>query len=222
MNQGAEPTGRREAPAPGGGLSALRESPEFRGPIEPLEDHDHSNDHLASLYDTRDEQFDAVVPFIREGLERGERCLYVADQNSREAVLAAMRDRGADVDADGLPRVWGDESQLHQLFQNLLRNAIEYSGDEPPRVRISAEREGGRWVISVSDDGVGIDPDDADRLFEMFQRLHGREEHEGAGIGLALCERIVERHGGDIRVDSTPGEGSTFSLPDYRPDSSLE
>ncbi|ELY66224.1 PAS domain S-box protein [Natronococcus jeotgali] len=117
----------------------------------------------------------------------------------------------ADVSAEPLPAVAGDESQLRQLFQNLLENAIEYS-DDTPRIRVSAERRESEWVVSVSDDGIGIEPEERDQIFEMFQRLHSREDHDGAGIGLALCERIVERHGGEIWVDSEPDEGSTFSF----------
>jgi len=111
-----------------------------------------------------------------------------------------------------LPTVDGDPNQLRQLVQNLLKNAIEYSGDEPPRVDVTAERQAGEWVVSVRDEGIGIDAENADRVFEVFQRLHSHEEHPGTGIGLALARRIVERHGGDIRVDSEPGEGTTFSF----------
>ncbi|NHN47138.1 PAS domain S-box protein [Halostella sp. JP-L12] len=145
-------------------------------------------------------------------------------EDVRADLQLQIAESGAEIEADELPRVRGDESQLHQLFQNLLSNAIEYSGDGPPRVSVSAERTGGRWVISVSDDGIGIDPDDADRIFEVFQRLHARDEYEGTGIGLALCKRIVERHGGDIWVDSHPGDGATFSftLPDSQPESSSD
>ena len=129
-------------------------------------------------------------------------------------VLADLQFRIEETDAevarDPLPTVEGDRNQLRQLLQNLLSNAIDYSGDEPPRIRVSAEWEGPRWTIAVSDEGIGIDPDDADRIFGIFQRLHSIEDHDGSGIGLALCERIVERHGGEIWVDSEPGEGSTF------------
>ncbi|MFC4541254.1 PAS domain S-box protein [Halosolutus amylolyticus] len=118
----------------------------------------------------------------------------------------------AEITTADLPRVEGDASQLRQVFQNLLSNAIAYSGDETPRVHVDAERRGRKWVISVRDEGIGIDPDDQDRVFTIFDRLHSREEYEGTGIGLALCERIVERHGGDIWVESDPGEGSTFSF----------
>ncbi|WP_226004034.1 PAS domain-containing sensor histidine kinase [Natrinema salinisoli] len=118
----------------------------------------------------------------------------------------------AEIAVDPLPEIRGDASQLRQLFQNLLSNAIEYSGDGSPRVRVAAERTGGEWEISVADDGIGIDPDDQDRVFQVFQRLHSREEYDGTGIGLAICRRIVERHGGRIRVDSEPGEGTTFTF----------
>ncbi|MFP9190626.1 sensor histidine kinase [Natronosalvus vescus] len=124
-------------------------------------------------------------------------------------------DHEAQIEVDSLPVVNGDEYQLRQLLQNVLSNAIEYSGDEPPRIRIAANRNGTHWKLSVTDNGIGIDPDDQDRIFEVFQRLHSRDEHPGTGIGLALCKRIIERHGGDIWVDSEPGEGSTvtFTLP---------
>nr|WP_308477882.1 PAS domain S-box protein [Natrinema salsiterrestre] len=118
----------------------------------------------------------------------------------------------AEIASESLPRVRGDDSQLQQVFQNLISNAIEYSGEEPPQIQISAKPRGSKWVISVHDEGIGIDPDDQGRIFEVFQRLHSREEHEGTGIGLALCQRIIERHGGEIWVDSEPGDGSTFSL----------
>ena len=118
----------------------------------------------------------------------------------------------AEIEIEELPRVEGDAAQLRQLFQNLLSNAIEYSGDEPPRIEVTAEGDGAEWIVSVSDEGIGIDPEDQERIFEVFQRLHSHEEHAGTGIGLALCERIVERHGGEIWVDSEPGEGTTFSV----------
>ncbi|WP_126665023.1 PAS domain-containing sensor histidine kinase [Haloterrigena salifodinae] len=123
-----------------------------------------------------------------------------------------IEESDAEITVDSLPRVRGDESQLRQLLQNLLSNAIEYSGDEPPRVEVTAQRCGRMWRFSVEDEGIGIDPDDADRIFRVFQRLHSREEYDGTGIGLALCRRIVERHGGEIWVESESGEGATFSF----------
>ncbi|NGM69002.1 PAS domain S-box protein [Natronolimnobius sp. AArcel1] len=134
-----------------------------------------------------------------------------------ENVLADLRLRieetnaEIDVDTAELPHVVGDASQLRQVFQNLLDNALEYS-DGRPQVTVDAERNGDWWTISVRDEGIGIDPDNQERIFEVFERLHSRDQHEGTGIGLALCRRIIERHGGDIRVDSERGEGTTFSF----------
>ncbi|MFC7214635.1 ATP-binding protein [Saliphagus sp. GCM10025334] len=119
---------------------------------------------------------------------------------------------GAQLAVGPLPRVEGDASQLRQVFQNLLTNAIAYSGNEPPTIRVTADRRGQRWLVSVHDEGIGIDPEDQDRVFEVFQRLHSHDEQAGTGIGLALCQRIVERHGGRLWVESEPGEGSTFSF----------
>ncbi|QLK26866.1 ATP-binding protein [Natrinema zhouii] len=135
--------------------------------------------------------------------------------NVRKDLELQIEETQTTIETDELPRVEGDESQLRQLFQNLLSNAIEYTGDEAPRIDVSAERDTEEWIISVRDNGIGIDPEDQDRVFEVFQRLHSQEEHSGTGIGLALCKRIVERHGGEIRIDSAPGEGTTFtfSLP---------
>ncbi|WP_408957509.1 PAS domain S-box protein [Natrinema sp. 74] len=133
-----------------------------------------------------------------------------------EDVLADLQMRieesGAKITVTSLPRVAGDASQLRQVFQNLLSNAIEYSGDGPPQVDVDANRRGEEWVISVRDDGIGIAPEDHDRVFTVFDRLHSHEEYDGAGIGLALCERIIERHGGDIWVESAAGDGATFSF----------
>ncbi|WP_323191876.1 PAS domain S-box protein [Halostella sp. PRR32] len=123
-----------------------------------------------------------------------------------------IEESDAEITTESLPRVEGDASQLRQVFQNLVSNAIEYSDDGPLRIHISGETEGNKQTISVSDNGIGIDPDDTERIFRVFQRLHSPEEHAGTGIGLALSRRIVERHGGDIWVDSEPGEGSTFSF----------
>jgi len=143
----------------------------------------------------------------------------------REDLQMTIEESGAEITADFLPRVVGDPGQLRQVFQNLLDNAIEYSGGEPPEIHVSAgtdtnasnaaseaAQNGEKRVISVSDRGVGIDPADAERVFDVFQRLHAPDEHPGTGIGLALCDRIIERHGGDIWVESEPGEGATFSF----------
>ncbi|WP_049926092.1 MEDS domain-containing protein [Halopiger goleimassiliensis] len=123
-----------------------------------------------------------------------------------------IEETDATVTTKPLPQVRGDASQLRQVLQNLITNAITYSGDEPPTVRVDADRRGTEWVVSVHDDGIGIDPADQDRVFTVFDRLHSREEYDGTGIGLALCKRILERHDGEIWVESEPGEGSTFSI----------
>ncbi|WP_226040126.1 PAS domain-containing protein [Natrinema sp. DC36] len=133
-------------------------------------------------------------------------------EDVREDLQIQLEESGAEITVEELPRVEGDASQLRQVLQNLLSNAITYSGDESPRVHVGADRRGDEWVVSVRDEGIGIDPANQDRVFTIFDRLHSREEYEGTGIGLALSERIVERHGGEIWVDSEPGEGATFSF----------
>ena len=131
--------------------------------------------------------------------------------DARDDLTVRIARSGADITVDDLPRVRGDESQLRQVFQNLLENAIKYSGDDPPRIEVAAEPTGdGEWLCSVSDDGIGIDPDHHERVFGMFKQLQGGEEASGAGIGLPLCKRVVERHDGEMWIESTPGEGSTF------------
>jgi len=123
----------------------------------------------------------------------------------------AIEESGAVVTYDPLPIVMADETQLIQLFQNLVGNAIKYQRPGVPRVHISAAREGGeKWMFSVQDNGMGIDSQYFVRIFGMFQRLHKREEYAGTGIGLAICKKIVERHGGAISVESQIGLGSTF------------
>lgn len=133
---------------------------------------------------------------------------------ARENLASAIEERDARLEVDPLPTITGDRGQLLRLFQNLLSNAIKYGpGDEPPRIRVSARREGDAWAIEVADNGIGIDPADVDRIFGVFQRLHTREEYPGTGAGLALAQRIVERHGGTIRAESAgPGKGTTLHL----------
>ncbi|QLD90909.1 histidine kinase [Natronomonas salina] len=159
---------------------------------------------------------DGLLDYSRVGT-RGESFDTVGLDDVLDDVLTDLQFRIDETDTeltrDPLPAVRGDERQLHQLFQNLLSNAIEYSGDGPPRIHVGVEEPAGSDpVVSVRDEGIGIESGNEDRIFDIFQRLHSIDEHEGSGIGLALCERIVERHDGEIWVDSTVGEGTTFSF----------
>jgi signal transduction histidine kinase len=122
---------------------------------------------------------------------------------------ASIAETQAEVTHEALPNIVGDEIQLTQVLQNLIGNAIKYRGADPPRIHISAARENDEWTVSVVDNGIGIDPQYAERIFGIFKRLHGREL-PGTGMGLAICKRIIERHGGRIWVDSQAGNGSTF------------
>jgi signal transduction histidine kinase len=125
--------------------------------------------------------------------------------------LAAVIDEsGAILTKEELPTLQADASQLILVFQNLISNAIKFRGEAFPTVHVSAQDQGPEWVFSLKDNGIGIDPQYADKIFLIFQRLHTRQEYPGTGIGLAVCKRIVERHGGRIWVESAPGTGSTF------------
>ncbi|MCC2641167.1 MAG: putative Sensor histidine kinase with region [Nitrospira sp.] len=148
-----------------------------------------------------------------------------SDIISVEVVLAhaqdnlqnAIKESQAVVTHDSLPAVRGDERQLVQLFQNLLSNAIKFHGLEPPKIHVSATRSNGEWRFSVRDCGIGLDPQYADRIFVIFQRLHNRAEYPGTGIGLAICKKIIEHHGGRIGVESESGKGAAFwfTIPDH-------
>jgi signal transduction histidine kinase len=123
---------------------------------------------------------------------------------------ATLRDSGASVVHDGLPIVYVDHARMVQVFQNLIANSVKFRGEAPPEIRISARREDGDWIFSIRDNGIGIEPGHEDRIFGMFQRFHDRDRYPGAGIGLAICKRVVEAGGGRIWVESAPGRGTTF------------
>jgi signal transduction histidine kinase len=123
---------------------------------------------------------------------------------------AAIGESGAVVTHDALPTVRGDDVQLGQLFQNLIGNAVKYRDHKAPEIHISCKRDGGNWLFSVTDNGIGIAPEFTEKIFVIFQRLHTREEYAGTGIGLAVCKKIVDRHGGKIWVESELGKGSSF------------
>jgi PAS domain S-box-containing protein len=125
---------------------------------------------------------------------------------------SSIHDSGAQVTWDPLPEIMGDRSQLVQLVQNLIGNGLNYRGDQPPRIHLCAKRGEMEWTFSVRDNGIGIDPKYHQQIFEIFKRLHDQKEYPGTGIGLAVCRRVVNRHGGRIWVESEPGHGSTFSF----------
>lgn len=122
----------------------------------------------------------------------------------------AIEESGASITFDPLPTVTADRTQMVQVFQNLIGNAVKFRAEEAPQIHVSARRGNDAWVLSVQDNGIGIDPKHGDRLFLMFQRLHSQEEYEGTGIGLAIVKKIVEHHNGKIWFESEPGKGSTF------------
>jgi PAS domain S-box-containing protein len=181
-----------------------------------------------------DSEADEFIAFAVDGASRMQRLiqdllvysrvgtqgLQLADSSSEGALAQAVRnlrgaiaESGAIVTHDPLPTVVSDETQLVQLFQNLVGNAIKYQRSGVPHVHISALKKVGKtWLFSVKDDGLGIDEQYFERIFGMFQRLHKREEFAGTGVGLAICKKIVERHGGSISVESQLGKGSTFNF----------
>jgi signal transduction histidine kinase len=123
---------------------------------------------------------------------------------------AAIEENDAIVTYDALPTVFADPTQLGQVFQNLIGNAIKFRRKEPPRVHVSGERRGNQLILSVRDNGIGMETDDLERIFGVFQRLHRRDEYPGTGIGLAICKKVVEQHGGQIWAESELGKGTTF------------
>jgi len=136
--------------------------------------------------------------------------------NALENLRSAIEESGAVVTHDHLPAVAVDPSQLVQLFQNLIGNAIKFRGNEVPAIRVSAKKQDARWLFAVADNGIGVSSQYKDKIFVIFQRLHTREEYSGNGVGLAICKKIVEHHGGRIWVESEIGCGATFhfTLPD--------
>jgi light-regulated signal transduction histidine kinase (bacteriophytochrome) len=179
-----------------------------------------------------DDKADKYIRFAVEGVERMEKLiegLLAYSRVTRDAaqfgpvdsdkifssavsnLSASIHECNAAVTKEDLPMVLGDETQLLQLFQNLIGNAVKYRKPRtPPHVHVSSTREGSHYIFSVRDNGIGIEPKNYDRIFQIFQRLHSHDQYAGAGIGLAVCKRIVERHHGSIWIESVPGAGSTF------------
>jgi light-regulated signal transduction histidine kinase (bacteriophytochrome) len=147
---------------------------------------------------------------LREGASEG--ALQEALTNLRTTIDYS----GAAITYDSLPILTTDHTQLTQVFQNLIGNAIKYRRADPPSVHVSADNAGKEWIFAVRDNGLGIDPQYFEKKFVLFQRLHGREEFAGTGIGLAICKKVLERLGGRIWVESQPTKGSTFyfALPE--------
>jgi light-regulated signal transduction histidine kinase (bacteriophytochrome) len=155
----------------------------------------------------------ALLAYARIGT--GDPPLSLVD--SGEALGTALHDlrqvvgeTGARIVTEPLPIVWADRRQLTQLFQNLMENALKFRGESPPEVHVQAERLAREWLFRVRDNGIGIDPRHRERIFRIFERLHGRGEYPGTGIGLSVCKKIVERAGGRIWVESEPGRGANF------------
>jgi light-regulated signal transduction histidine kinase (bacteriophytochrome) len=137
--------------------------------------------------------------------------------NDTVALLeSSIHDSAGQVTCGELPAVMGDRSQLVQLMENLIGNGLKYHGATPPHVHVSAEHKENEWTFSVRDNGIGIDPMYYERIFEIFKRLHDQKEYPGTGIGLAVCRRVVSRHGGRIWLESEAGHGSVFhfTLPE--------
>lgn len=199
---------------------------------EPLRTISSFTQLLARRYkDKLDSDADEFISFIVDGAKRMQRLINDLLAYSRvgtagkafeaadfEALLGnvlanlneAIGEGNAVVTHDPLPTIIADPTQMEQLFQNLISNAIKFRGEEPPKVHISAEKRDSECLFSVKDNGIGIAPDYFDRIFIIFQRLHGKDDYSGTGIGLAVCKKIVERHGGRIWVESEKGKGSTF------------
>jgi light-regulated signal transduction histidine kinase (bacteriophytochrome) len=160
-----------------------------------------------------------LLAFSRVGTKGGDFVLVDLNAVLGDALrnlAASLKAAQAQVTHDSLPSLRADDTQMTQLFQNLIGNAIKFRGEEPPQIHVGVNREPERWVFSVRDNGISIEPQYFERIFQLFQRLHTRKYYPGTGIGLAICKRIVERHGGTIWVESQPGQGSTFffSIPE--------
>jgi two-component system, sensor histidine kinase and response regulator len=155
-----------------------------------------------------------LLEYSRAG--RSQQALERVDMESvltlvRANLEASIREQAAQIEVGPMPTVTGDQTQLVQLFQNLVGNAIKFRRRPPPRVRVTASRNASGWQFAVEDNGIGIERQHFDRIFQTFQRLHG-QEYPGTGIGLAVCKKIVERHGGRIWLDSIVGQGTTFQF----------
>ncbi len=156
-----------------------------------------------------------LLVYSRVGRNRAEpeqvSCAGIVQRAARN-LEATINESGAVLDCRDLPELYVKAAPLVQVFQNLISNAVKFRGPEPPRIGISAHRQGEQWVFEVSDNGIGIAPEHAEDIFVIFKRLHTRAEYPGSGIGLAICKKIIEQMGGSIWVESQPGQGATFKF----------
>jgi PAS domain S-box-containing protein len=188
----------------------------YRGKLD--RDADEYIDFAVSGANRMDSLISDLLAYSRVGA--GMRLEPVASEAALSRALANLRtsigESGAGVTHDALPKIVANGTRLTQLFQNLVGNAIKFRGEDPPRVHISAQRRAKEWEFAVRDNGIGIAAEHGKRIFEVFQRLHGRGKYPGTGIGLAICKKIVELHGGRIWVEPARGKGSTFhfTIPD--------
>ena len=148
----------------------------------------------------------------RAGLRRDKVSMESCADAALEALQFTVEQTGAAIKRDALPELWGDARMITQLYQNLIGNALKFRGETAPQIHLTAQFEGQRWILGVKDNGIGIKPEYASQIFTAFQRLHARDEYEGSGIGLAICRRAVERHGGKIWAESGTGKGSHFKF----------
>src|ERR1039457_2732487 len=157
---------------------------------------------------------------VQAGVPRNPVDCNVALEEAVQSLTAAIEESGAVVTHAALPNVWADQTQIAQVFQNLIGNAIKFHDGAPPECAVSAEKSGRNWLFSVSDNGIGIAPEYAENIFVVFQRLHARTEYPGNGMGLAICKKIIQHYGGTIWVESQVGQGSTFkfTLPAAAPE----
>ncbi len=156
-----------------------------------------------------------LLVYSRVGRQHGEPQRIAATdivQRALKNLEAAISESGAHVTCDELPTLYVEPGPLVQVFQNLIGNAMKFHGSEPPRIQVSAQEKGAQWVFSVTDNGIGIDPEQAEKIFVIFKRLHSRSEYPGSGLGLAICKKIIEQMGGSIWVESKPGQGATFKF----------
>ena len=154
-----------------------------------------------------------LLAYSRVGTKGKEFREVAVEDSLRRAVSnlrAAIEEAGAAVTWDALPTVMADDTQLAQLFQNLIGNALKFRSASVPRIHVFVSRQDSGWHFMVRDNGIGIEPQYFERIFMVFQRLHNKADYPGTGIGLAICKKVVERHGGRIWVESRPGEGSAF------------